>query len=216
MTHHAYYVEGPLSLLSEVAAEARATFGFTANNNPSVSVEEWEKFGIDEARELATKASFRDVGGRSLYVIGIAGITSEAQQALLKLFEEPREGVVFVLLVPFGTLMPTLRSRFEKAPFTFAVSETTKDAKAFLALPYKERSAVVTLLLKDDTDAKERVRVFVQQLEHLYHASLKGKMPSPAVAEALRDIGEVREYLADRSPSLKMLLEHLAAVLPKI
>ena len=47
MTHHAYYVEGPLSLLSEVAAKARAAFGFTANNNPSVFVEEWEKFGID-------------------------------------------------------------------------------------------------------------------------------------------------------------------------
>ena len=39
-------------------------------------------------------------------------------------------------------------------------------------------------------------------------------MQKPEGRQALQDIAMVRGYLADRSPSLKMLLEHLALALP--
>jgi len=115
MTHHAYIYEGALALLPALAQDAKARFEFD-DMNADAHVREFEKFGIDESRWLSQTASLRPTGGRSLFVIGAGSMTSESQQALLKLFEEPQPGVTFVLLVAFGTVLPTLRSRMLAYP----------------------------------------------------------------------------------------------------
>ncbi len=218
--HHAYLYEGPAALLQPLADDACTRFGFTAGGNPDVHVESWEKFGIDESRALVMQTSLRSMQGKSLFVLGIASITSEAQQALLKLFEEPGEGVVFVVLVPHGTLLPTLRSRFLDYPRkgmsgVEISSQEISTALEFLSWPYAKRSAWVTAFLKGDDDGlREKVRVFVDALEaEMYkHLSNNPKEVGPALA----DVGHFRGYLADRAPSIKMILEHFAATLPTL
>ena len=215
--HHAYLYEGPMTLLSLLAKDAGERFGLAGAGNPDVHIERWEKFGIDESRALVTQTSLRSVQGKSLFVLGIASITSEAQQALLKLFEEPGEGVVFVVLVPHGTLLPTLRSRFLDYPEKISRLnlDIGMEAAEFLSWPYAKRSAWVTAFLKGDEDGvREKVRVFVDALEaELYkHLSANPKEMGPALA----DVGHFRGYLADRAPSIKMILEHFAATLPTL
>src|ERR1700748_691393 len=97
--HHAYLYEGPLSVLPQLADDACKRFNFERNpstslgaSNPDILIEQWEKFGIEEARELNQHASLKSTNGRSLFILGISSVTSEAQQALLKLFKEPRQG----------------------------------------------------------------------------------------------------------------------------
>jgi hypothetical protein len=209
-THHAYVYEGPQSALDALVSDARGRFGFEAEHSPDVHVRGFEKFGIDESRWLVEAGALKSSGGRALFVLGIASITSEAQQALLKLFEEPQEGSVYVVLVPHGTLMPTVRSRTLEYPARLEANDGAKDAKKFLALGGKERSDFAAKLLKDDEGAKERVRDFINALE----AELYKKVKDAGAREALADIALVRGYLQDRSPSLKMLLEHLAVALP--
>lgn len=214
--HHAYLYEGPLSLRLALAESAQKLFGFSEGNNPDVRIVEYEKFSIDEARELSAQAAFKSVSSRALYVLCIGSMSHEAQQAVLKLFEEPQEGMVFVLLTPPGTLMPTLRSRFVEYPQKLQEEAASRaPAKKFLSSAYKERSTQVTALIKEEEGAKERVREFVTALEFLLHAAHTQK-PSAELREALADIALVRGYLADRSASLKMLLEHLAATVPTI
>lgn len=116
--HHAYLYTGALSVLHSLAKDAEAQFQFAGEHNPDVQVHEFEKFGIDEARGLKTAASMRSLSGRALYIVGVSQITTEAQQALLKLFEEPQQGAIFVLLAPHGAIIPTLRSRMLAYPFT--------------------------------------------------------------------------------------------------
>ncbi len=229
MEHHAYFYEGPLALLGQLTDSARTLFNFEGEHNPDVAVREFEKFGIDDSQALRDLASFKSTSGRALFVIGIGSITSEAQQALLKLFEEPQSGAIFVLLVPHGVLLPTLRSRLmaypgkEKLGGQNSLVESTQSDDAglfehqvldFLKGSYKSRSTFITALLKDEEGAKERVRALLAGLEIQLHAALTKSKGAKEYVVALEDIAKVRSYVNDRSPSLKMLLEHLAATLP--
>ncbi len=198
MPHHAYYIEGPLSVF---AAYKEALSPYYAR--------EYERFGIDEARELQALASLKNYTD-GVFLLAAASLTSEAQQALLKLFEEPQEGTVFIVMVSHGVLLPTVKSRMLEYPEPIELDTDSTSAKKFLKLSGKDRSDFITKLLKDDENQKERVRDFIQALE----AELYKKIPEPAVRQALEDIAMVRDYVRDRSPSLKMLLEHLALALP--
>lgn len=214
--HHAYLYTGSLSLLPALAQDAREQFGFVGDHNPDVQVRSFEKFGIEEARELKTAASMRSSSGRALYIVGVSQITTEAQQGLLKLFEEPQEGVVFVVLAPHGSIITTLRSRMLAYPGGVAGDAKKISVKTFLESPYKARSAEVTKLLKDEDASREQVRDFLQALEQALYAALEKSKNKKEVALGLEDIARVRSYANDRSPSMKMLLEHLALALPTI
>ncbi len=218
MMHHAYFYEGPLALLGELVASARILFNFEGDHNPDIIVREFEKCGIEDSQELRNLASFKSTSGRALFIIGIGSITSEAQQALLKLFEEPPAGSIFVLLLPHGTLLPTLRSRMLAYPGKLNIKSAVSsvDAKEFLEQSYQARSAAIAALLKDDEGAKERVRELLRGLETELYSQLQKTNGKKEYREELEDIAQVRFYVGDRSPSLKMLLEHLAATLHQI
>ena len=106
--HHAYYIEGSLSQFDEYKAHLRPFWA-----------REYERFGVDEARELIALASLKNFAAATFFA-GASSITSEAQQALLKLLEEPQEGTTFIFLVPHGALIATLKSRMLLYPEVIA------------------------------------------------------------------------------------------------
>ncbi|OGC86577.1 hypothetical protein A3D70_00835 [Candidatus Adlerbacteria bacterium RIFCSPHIGHO2_02_FULL_54_18] len=201
--HHAYYIEGPLSQFEAYKAHLRPLWAHT-----------YERFGIDEAREIIALSSLKNFA-EATFFIGASSITSEAQQALLKLLEEPQEGTTFVLLVPHGALLPTVQSRM--LPYPEIIAEFSRSdllVEKFLKRGGKERSDYIAEMLKNEDGLRERVRDFINALEaecvklH-FTQKVEGR-------QALEDIAMVRGYLSDRSPSLKILLEHLALSLPVI
>lgn len=206
LTHHAYYIEGAQAQFDAYKAALKPFWA-----------RQYERFGIEDAREFIALVGLKNFT-EAVYLVGAASTTSEAQQALLKLLEEPQAGTTIVLLVPHGTLLPTVKSRMLVYPTkgdALASPESVrrlKDAQDFLNSSGKERSDFIAKLLKDDEGVKERVREFVNGLE----AELYGHMADVKVRQGLEDIAMVRGYLADRSPSLKMLLEHLAVALPHL
>lgn len=204
MKHHAYYIEGSASQFEAYKTELKP---FWANK--------YERFGVDESRELIALASLKNFN-EAVFLISAASITSEAQQALLKLFEEPQQGTTFVLLAPHGALLPTLRSRMlpyqELSTVAKNSSPQTFEAGKFLKMAGKERSDFIAKMLKDEEGTKERVRDFIDALE--VQCVSAGFLRNARGREALQDIATVRDYLGDRAPSLKMLLEHMALSLP--
>ena len=206
--HHAYYIEGPQSLFLPYKEHLKP---FWAKS--------FERFGIDEARALIEQAQLKNFG-KTTFFIATASLTTEAQQALLKLFEEPQEGTMFVLLVPHGSIIGTLRSRMlpypnQQGSTLLVQARTNLDTKKFLRATQKERSALVAAMLKDDEGVRERVRDFLGALEAgLYKHVRPTRANTKETLQGLEDIAKVRSYVGDRSPSLKMLLEHLAVTLP--
>ena len=196
--HHAYYIEGSLAQFDEYKAALKPFWAYKC-----------ERFGVEDARELVALASLKHA--EQLFFVALSSITTEAQQALLKLFEEPQAGTTFVLLLPHGVLLPTLRSRMLEYPSRRISSQKTTGTAAFLKSNSKARSDIITAMLKDEEGTKERVREFVDALELELHK----KMKDEKVRAGLADIAMVRDYLRDRSPSIKMLLEHLAVCLPQ-
>jgi len=245
LSHHAYLVEGPLALVDKVAANARAMYNFTEEHSPDVVVRSFEKLGVEEAATVRQQATLKSSSGRGLFVVGFSLITSEAQQSLLKLLEEPQKGTVFILVAPHGSLLPTIKSRLLPYPVQQSTQETGQQtggqngkeasrksppgavshggnasgsdlSRRFLSAIGKDRSTQIAALLKDEEGERERVRNFLNDLEATLYATLPKTKDNKKIVDGLSDIAKVRSYVGDRSPSLKMLLEHLAVALPKI
>ncbi len=199
MIHHAYYIEGSASAFDAYKDLIKPFWSG-----------KFERFGIDDARTLIALASLKNFN-EAVFFVCAASITSDAQQSLLKLFEEPQAGTTFVLLAPHGSLLPTLKSRM--LPYT-ELSTVAKDsplqieARRFLKIEGKDRSEFIAKMLKDEEGLKERMRDFINALEIELAKDVKKNK------QGLEDIAMVRDYLGDKAPSLKMLLEHLAVSLP--
>lgn len=206
LTHHAYLVEGSAELLPALEADVRTRMGDIELFSRMIP-----KFGIDDARQLREQASLKGVGKPTVFVTASSSMTTESQQALLKLLEEPREGAVFIFLVPHGMFIPTLRSRTLPYPAELA-TKLKNPAKEFLAAAPQARSEMAGKILKREETAREEARELLNGLE----LELYKKISNPDARRGLEDVARFRSYLADRSPSLKMLLEHLAATLPKL
>ncbi|MDO8590693.1 MAG: hypothetical protein Q7R65_01805 [bacterium] len=224
--HHAYVVEGEEEVRETLFNLLEKNWSIEVKANPDFSYQRFVMLGIDEARNLKSlqeKKSFA-VGGKKIFVIEADAITVEAQNSLLKMFEEPTENTHFFLMGSFTkNLIPTLASRLSKlkigeAPppiWTSDVQIGGGAGKEFLSLTKAKRMAFVKKLadeIKDDKKTKAEALALIHQIEDfLYQKSKKEGALPPKI---LRDIERCREYMSDRSASVKMLLEYIALTAP--
>ncbi|KKW11696.1 MAG: hypothetical protein UY50_C0008G0022 [Parcubacteria group bacterium GW2011_GWA2_49_9] len=216
LNHHAYALVGSQEGTLVTLIRSLERCGIKTRGNPDFRSEVYDVFGIDEARELKD-ATYRKAvsGNKKVFVISARGITAEAQNALLKVLEEPPEGTqIFLILPSLEILLPTLRSRLHILS-DVSVRETaiTSDAADFLASPVPKRLKTIQGMLKtaEEEMGKQKLVDFLDALEHTV---AEGDRTNNAVA--LSEILEVKKYSRDRAPSLKLLLEHLALVLPVV
>lgn len=217
--HHAYLIEGDgASVHDKLFALIEGDLGITMQGNPDVWHGEYDKFGIDEGRALREMQANRPVSGsHRLFIITTQFITREAQNALLKVFEEPTEGTHFFIVTPRAdALLPTLRSRL------FIVSKTHGDAldsrdsdfsaKQFLAADIAERLEMIKPII-EEKDKSKTMRLVNTLEEELSKRSDDVVMRTKDV---LADMLAIRGYLYGNAPSVKMILEHLATTLPRL
>lgn len=225
--HHAHVIEGAHDEVVPALILAIAKhLGIEAKSNPDFSVIYYESFGVDEARALKesqTRGAFN--GARKIFVIGTNSFTREAQNALLKTFEEPTEGTHFFVILPRAEmLLPTLRSR------VLLVSDTSKPqdkskvlAEKFLDASLEERFAMAKKMAEKkagETVDRELFRRMLDHIERILYTRTAGSAESRlgrgqiSISNIFREIFQAKTYLADRGSSPKMLLEHIAIVAP--
>ncbi|MDP3661275.1 MAG: hypothetical protein Q8R17_00210 [bacterium] len=216
LNHHAYCIEGggPLTV-QEFTEKLRAT-RCIARESPDCIALSVPSFGIDDAHEMRRWAANKPVdGGKKFFILGADTITPDAQNAFLKIFEEPPPDTHFFLLVKSADfLIPTLRSRVEVV-FGEKISgtEDVKDARDFLASSVEKRLAraeKIAKALKDEKMTRGEAAAFVSAL--LSKARGNGAFPR-VNAVALENLMRAEQYAHDRSASFKIILEHLAVVL---
>lgn len=214
LDHHAYFIHSFKNGIIKLKEYLKDKFNIDHRENPDFFHEKFETLGIDESRkikEIHSSKSFIE-GKKRIFIIECSNITNEAQNSLLKIFEEPHTDSHFFLIMPSSEiLLPTLRSRLliiKKETENDFDKEEYKEIIDFIKMPKKDKITFVDNIAKmisDEKESKSFALEFLSKLEmYLYK---NNKLEN---VNALQAILKAREYMNDRSPSIKQLLEYVA------
>lgn len=194
-THHAYLLVGSDMWALEKLPPSYRT--------PSLDVihHAYNRMGIGDVRDFIQETLMRPAEGSvRVFVVHTNSILHEAQNALLKLFEDPNGTSVFYLIIPReDMILPTLRSRFH---FLGSEQKTVASEvmKNFLTLPLSERLDEIAKRLKANDTAWGYM--LVESGEVYAHESKD--------AQVLEVLMFVSSNIHAPGASKKMLLEYLA------
>ncbi|KND49596.1 MAG: DNA poymerase III subunit delta' [Parcubacteria bacterium C7867-008] len=229
MAHHAYVVTGESEQgIAAAIAHAEQELGLVRDNNPDLIVLRHGLFSVDDARTISDRANRAAMNGdQKVIIVSALRLFHEAQNALLKIFEEPPSGTNLILVIPSdGMLLPTLRSRLLPLPGSTNSNTVSVDASAFLGLNGAAREAFVTKLVdrsKSDTDEvkqaarNEAVRLVEGLMKATYavRAREADAMKQHVLTDFLEDLSRFLPILHERSAPLKLIFEHILLVIPK-
>lgn len=204
-----HVIAGTDAVIEELS-EFLARTGVVARGDPDLYVRSYARFGADDARALHERAVLRPrQGGRRVFVIATPTMTTEAQNALLKTFEEPPAGALFFVIMPSpGTLLPTLRSRMQQLAIQSPGRQHGVDVPGFLAASASDRLDLLKPLLEKDEDDKRDLRPILAFLSEL-ETRLSDR------PEAVRAVYAARVYVTDKGALIKPLLEQVALLVPR-
>lgn len=212
LSHHAYLLIGGDSAHDEVISILEKVHKIKTHGNPDFYDRKYETLTIDDARELKSLAGTMPTTpeGKKIFILSMNGATVEAQNALLKLLEEPAEYVRFFVVIPSAhLLLLTMKSRLSIVGTAEAGMEASPEALKFLKLPIAKRLEQVKALLDDISKEKKTKQDAVDFLGDL-EAAIHSRAGVRDGKNALEAIAFARKYSNDRAPSLKMLLEYVA------
>lgn len=129
--------------------------------------------GIDVIRTAINFLWLRPVKSpkRILIINNAHKLTSEAQNALLKISEEPPEhSLIILILKEPDVLVSPLISRFQKIYFSEKEKRTTAGdneqlVKEFLRADYKERKEIIKMIVEDSQVLSDFVKLLISELK---------------------------------------------------
>jgi len=226
--HHAYLIEGAREEIVPELLKFVESLGVKTSANPDFCHISVDSFKIEDARNLKSVEYEKGFStGKKIFLISANNFLLEAQNTLLKIFEEPIENTHFFLIVPDkNTLLKTLVSRFYLIETKTSLEKELKEAEKFIKMPLKNRidflkeslaeSEEEEIIVIDSTRSK--ALKFLNALESV----LVSKMPfDKKMSRGIFDtqacfahIFKVREYLNQPGSSAKSLMESVALILP--
>ena len=228
--HHAYLLEGERGAILEELRLLLSVGGIIQKGNADFHLYDHDAFLIEHAHSLRREQSMHGASGaKKIFIVAFNTMMSEAQNALLKTLEEPTAGTHFFFITRTGEiLLPTVRSRMQVIRSQEAGArrqETGNAGEKFLNASLPERMKMIEHFTKAKTEekpkAKEDARIFLESLERALYNDIPNSLSIDnkfGILEkntmALEDVITAKRYLSDRSPSLKLLLEHLALTVP--
>jgi replication-associated recombination protein RarA len=207
MNHHAYLLLGEKEAGESYLESVFSDLGISPTANPDVWFVETDVFGVDDARKLSEDAQAKAFGSKKVFILDASRFTPEAQNALLKIFEEPPVNThFFVFAHNENMFLPTLLSRMQTVRLE-RVKENDKEAENFLHLSLAKR----IIFARKFADEKEErgtgaLASFIDSLLLL----LKNSNASLA---NLEKVFKIRLFAEDSSAMSRLIIEHLALVL---
>ena len=233
LSHHAYVLIGGAANGINEAHKGllkilEKNHKISLHGNPDLFDRSYETFTIDDARELKAAHEMKSAttGAKKIFVLTMNGITIEAQNALLKLLEEPSDNAHFFIIIPSAHLiLPTIKSRVslimpdssngERSVGTSATvtPSANEDAEQFLKLSIPKRLEMIKKFTEDISKEKKTNQDAIDLLnavESIIYKSANGVTRDIKWQGNLKAIETAKTYLHDRAPSIKMLLEYVA------
>jgi DNA polymerase III delta prime subunit len=208
--HHAYFlVGGGVETVGELVGFLEETVGMRTVGNPDFWRGKFATLNIEDVRGITeaqqVKGFDKKENQRKIFIIETDFITEGAQNALLKVFEEPTAGTHFFIISPQDILLPTLRSRMQ----IIDMHDGSKkfDEKNVLSMKFNERLAVVKKIVEDIGDENKTKQDAIALLNHvekeLYDHGVEKYAGQLAVCE------HARASLYDNGAPIKMILENV-------
>jgi hypothetical protein len=217
---HAYLVCGGVETLApRLQKTIEEVFGIKTVGNPDYRVRHFEILGIGEARELKEEQGRRAFSGEEkFFIVSADAITREAQNALLKVFEEPTKGTyIFLVMANVRQILPTLLSRVRVLrPMVYGPQSMGINAEELFKTSVEKRFQIPFVKKIIEEKDKQALIYFFDEIELFLHENLPMQKSDKATREFLTELIKFRGYAGDRSSSVKMLMEHVALMAPVI
>lgn len=222
-THHAYLIEGVYESSWPEIKKFLEDLNFKTENNPDFFTFLVDSFKIDDARKIRSLSSEKSISSseKKIFIISANRFLLEAQNALLKMFEEPNPNThLFIITPDTSALLKTLVSRF------YLIKDKRenkiKEAESFIRMSIKDRLAFIkeNFASKDEEGEAVSVRTevsrFLDSLEEALHNKFFKKDYRQTINTSLFDqVFIAREYLRQNGSSPKSLLEGVALSVPE-
>jgi len=224
--HHAYLIEGAREeIVPEVLAFCES-LDIKTSGNPDFCQITIDNFKIDEALSLRGMSSDKGFSNtKKIFIICVNTFSIDAENVLLKMFEEPIDNTHFFLIVPdVNALLKTLISRFYLIKEKTVLEDEISNAEKFIKMPLAKRIDFIKDFLveleNEDEEGNEIVAQdstrskalnFLNALESVLH----NKMSKAAFDTSFfYQIFKVRQFLRMPGSSTKTLMESVALVVP--
>ncbi|MFA5773213.1 MAG: hypothetical protein WC908_00890 [Candidatus Paceibacterota bacterium] len=220
--YHSYVIEGEPNRTATELLKFLEVRGEVESQSPDVLCQVYESFTMDDSGEIKDWHSRLGISkSKKICILATKFINREAEQALLKIIEEPAINTHFFIIVPDASLLlDTIISRTHvikiKQP---ADIDLQKSALAFLSSTPKDRINKVALIIKENKDEENSGKlrsyatIFINELESIVYQKFKKDKNNQKIIFVLSELQKSREYLSTPGASVKMILEHLALVI---
>ncbi len=197
--HHAYLIIGAPTLGEEFLLSFFEDNDIVQEGNPDVYHFKEEVFDIADARALVERSIEKAFGTKKVFIITSARFTPQAQNALLKTFEEPIAHTHFFILARERELfLPTLLSRMQVVRLN-GDDEVNPKVEKFLSLSLSKRL--------------DFAKKFEGSLPDFLDSLLLVLKRQDASLDVLKKVFAVRIFASDPAAQARLILEHLALVI---
>jgi hypothetical protein len=217
--YHTYVVHGDVESLAEELLVFLKDKKYIQESSPDTLSLKYESFTANDVSEIRNWHSQKSISdGKRICIISTKFINREAEQALLKILEEPAENTHFFIIIPGSVVLAdTIVSRAHVVS-AFLEKRNLK-GEEFLKLIPKDRIDYIASLIKvhegDDTSGGLRHDAIeiVNGLEQILHEKLQVDHKDKETVFKLEELQSARSYLSTPGASVKMILEHISLVL---
>ncbi len=229
--HHAYLIEGDKEEIIPELLKFLKNLGIETSHNPDFCQITLDSFKIEDARNLKSIGNEKGFSvGKKVFLISANNFLLEAQNTLLKIFEEPIENTHFFIIVPNAdVLLKTLVSRFYLIKTKSEMIDELKEAEKFITMPLKNRIDFIKELITEEEEEDEEETLEIKSTKakalkflNALESVLVSRMPfDKKMSRGILDtktcfahIFKVREFINQPGSSLKTLMESVALMIP--
>ena len=219
--YHSYVIEGGEDI-AYVLREFLESKGYIKKQSGDVLLNIYDSFTILDSHSIKEWHMNLPIDGRKkVCIIGTKFINREAEQALLKIIEEPNIDTHFFIIIPDSSLLlNTILSRVHVIKNNNLSNNLDYDrAKEFLSLSPSTRIVKIAEIIKEfkDEESSGGLRYnaisLLNGLERIIYEKWKKDINNRDYKFILEEIKNNRNYLSTPGASVKMILEHVALMI---